>query len=48
MMTSHADVGKGGGDYGDVSSVPSKSHDPWAKSLHSIMNESVGRNCNTP
>ena len=41
-MNSHADVGyaqKGGGDYGDVSPVPLESHDPWAKSLHSIMNE---------
>ena len=41
-MTPHADVGyaqKGGGDYGDVSPVPLESHDPWAKSLHSIINE---------
>jgi hypothetical protein len=41
-MTSHVDVGyaqKGGSDYGDVSTVPLESHDPWAKSLHSIMNE---------
>jgi len=30
---------KGGSDYGDVSPVPLESHDPWAKSLHSIMNE---------
>ncbi|MFP3200669.1 MAG: hypothetical protein RXR43_00175 [Sulfolobus sp.] len=35
---------KGWGDYGDVSPVPLESHDPWAKSLHSIMNESVGTN----
>jgi hypothetical protein len=26
-------------DCGDVSTVPLESHDPWAKSLHSIMNE---------
>jgi hypothetical protein len=42
MMISHADVGyaqKGGSDYGDVSPVPLESHDPWAKSLHSIVNE---------
>jgi AAA+ ATPase superfamily predicted ATPase len=30
---------KGGSDYGDVSPVPLESHDPLAKSLHSIMNE---------
>jgi hypothetical protein len=36
-MTSHADVGES--DYGDVSPVPSESHYPWAKSLHSIINE---------
>ncbi|MEJ2775571.1 hypothetical protein WIW90_04970 [Sulfolobaceae archaeon RB850M] len=30
---------KGRSDYGDVSPVPLESHDPWAKSLHSIMNE---------
>jgi hypothetical protein len=42
-MISHADVGyaqKGEGDYGDVSTMPlgsKESHDPWAKSLHSIM-----------
>ena len=40
---------KGGSDYGDVSPMPLESHDPWAKSLHSIMNEgkmieSVGTN----
>ena len=28
---------KGERDYGDVSPVPLESHDPWAKSLHSIM-----------
>ncbi len=45
MMTPHADVGyaqKGERDCGDVSPVPlgsKESHDPWAKSLHSIMNE---------
>jgi hypothetical protein len=42
MMISHAEVGyaqKGGGDCGDVSPVPLESHDPLAKSLHSIMNE---------
>ena len=38
-MISHADVGYGERDYGDVSPVPLGSHDPWAKSLHSIMNE---------
>ncbi len=41
-MISHADVGyaqKGEGDYGDVSPVPLESHDPRAKSLHSIMIE---------
>ncbi len=44
-MISHADVGyaqKGEGDYGDVSPVPlgsKESHDPQAKSLHSIMIE---------
>jgi len=44
-MISHADVGyaqKGEGDYGDVSPVPlgsKESHDPRAKSLHSIMIE---------
>ena len=37
-MISHAYVGKKGeGDYGDVNPVPLESHDPWAKSLHSIM-----------
>ena len=36
-MISHTDVGEG--DCGDVSHVPLESHDPWAKSLHSIMNE---------
>ena len=30
---------KGEGDNGDVSPVPLESHDLWAKSLHSIMNE---------
>ncbi|MFP3203594.1 MAG: hypothetical protein RXR43_15695 [Sulfolobus sp.] len=30
---------KGEGNCGDVSPVPLESHDPWAKSLHSIMNE---------
>ena len=42
MMIPHADVGyaqKGGSDCRDVSPVPLESHDPWAKSLHSIMNE---------
>jgi len=37
-----ADVGyaqKGGSDCRDVSSVPVESHDPWSKSLHSIMIE---------
>jgi len=34
MMISHADVGK---DCRDVSPMPLESHDPWAKSLHSIM-----------
>ena len=36
-MISHADVG--GSNYGNVSPVPLESHDPWSKSLHSIMNE---------
>jgi len=36
---SHRCGQKGGGDYGDVSPVQLESHDPWAKSLHSIMNE---------
>ena len=27
------------GGSGDVSPVPLGSHDPWAKSLHSIINE---------
>ena len=30
---------KGEGDCGVVSPVPLESHGPWAKSLHSIMNE---------
>jgi hypothetical protein len=30
---------KGESDYGDVSPVQLESHDPWAKSLHSIMIE---------
>jgi len=30
---------KGGSDCRDVSPVPLESHDPWAKSLHSIMSE---------
>jgi hypothetical protein len=30
---------KGGSDCRDVSPVPLESHDPWAKSLHPIMNE---------
>ncbi|MFP3201252.1 MAG: hypothetical protein RXR43_03190 [Sulfolobus sp.] len=30
-------MGYGGGDYGDVSPVLLESHDPLAKSLHSIM-----------
>jgi hypothetical protein len=30
---------KGEGDCGDVGPVPLEPHDPWAKSLHSIMNE---------
>ncbi|ADB87498.1 hypothetical protein LD85_1841 [Saccharolobus islandicus L.D.8.5] len=34
-MISHADVGESR----DVSPVPLESHDPLAKSLHSIMNE---------
>jgi hypothetical protein len=38
---SHADVGK---DCRDVSLVQLESHDPLAKSLHSIMNESIGTN----
>ena len=38
-MTPRADVGYGEGDYGDVSLVQLESHDPWDKSLHSIMNE---------
>ena len=43
-MISHADVGYGEGDYGDVSPVPLEFQDPpkrWlrAKSLHSIMSE---------
>jgi len=37
MMISHADGG--GSDYGDVNPVPLGSRDPWAKSLHSVMNE---------
>ncbi|MFP3201453.1 MAG: hypothetical protein RXR43_04220 [Sulfolobus sp.] len=41
---SHRCGQKGEGDCGDVSPVPLESHDPWAKSLHSIMNESVGTN----
>ncbi|MFP3202811.1 MAG: hypothetical protein RXR43_11420 [Sulfolobus sp.] len=46
-MISHADVG--GSDCGDVGPRALGSHDPpkrWlrAKSLHSIMNESVGTN----
>ncbi|MFP3227060.1 MAG: hypothetical protein RXQ80_09125 [Sulfolobaceae archaeon] len=44
-MISQADVGK---DYGDVRFVQLESHDPWAKSLHTIMIESVGTNGNTP
>ena len=36
---SHRCGQKGEGDYGDVSSVPLESHDPWSKSLHSIMSE---------
>ncbi|MFP3200966.1 MAG: hypothetical protein RXR43_01730 [Sulfolobus sp.] len=42
MMISHADVGyaqKGESEYRDESPVSVESHDPWAKSLHSIMNE---------
>jgi len=41
-MISHADVGyaqKGERDYRDVSPVPLESHDPRAKSLHSMMIE---------
>ncbi|ACP49224.1 conserved hypothetical protein [Sulfolobus islandicus Y.N.15.51] len=41
-MISHTDVGyaqKSGSDCRDVSPVPLESHDPRAKSLHSIMNE---------
>jgi hypothetical protein len=37
MMISQAYVGEG--DYGDVSPVPLESHDPWAKSLYSVMIE---------
>jgi hypothetical protein len=36
---SHRCGQKGEGDYGDVSPVQLESHDPWAKSLHSIMIE---------
>ena len=44
MMISHADVGYDEGDYGDVSLVQLEFHDPWDKSLHSIINKSVGTN----
>jgi len=36
---SHRCEEKGGSDYGDVSPMPLESHDPLAKSLHSIMIE---------
>jgi hypothetical protein len=36
---SHRREQRGEGDFGDVNTVPLESHDPWSKSLRSIMSE---------